>query len=118
MASEPDSGTENYCTLFSKVRDNLSGSFGSQIDPLTRFSGLEVMCDHKAMVFSQNVGLRKPEIDDAWVARRSKYWSKTYCDRHPAFANAIRNGWTISTVFILADNSTLRIDAVCHDAEA
>ena len=69
-ANEPNSGSETYCALFSKVRVNLSGSFGLQIDPLTRFSGLEVMCDHKAIVFRQDIGLKKPEIDDSWVARR------------------------------------------------
>jgi hypothetical protein len=109
---------QQYCRLFSKVRDNLSASFGKNVDALTRFSGIEVVCDHKAMVFRQDVNLNRSDIDREWVARRTQHWSKTYCGRHPAFASAIRNGWTISTILSLADGSTLRIDAQCHDAEA
>lgn len=117
-AKEPANPSAQYCTLFSKVRENLSANFGTKVDPLTRFSGIEVICDHKAMVFRQDVQLTKLDIDQAWVDRRTATWSKTYCDRHPAFANAIRDGWTIATVMSLADGSVLRIDAVCHDAEA
>jgi hypothetical protein len=117
-AQEPAAQSGEYCTLFSKVRENLTGKFGAKVDPLTRFSGIEVMCDHKAMVFRQVVQLTKRDVDQEWVSRRSAHWSKTYCDRHPAFADAIRDGWTISTVMSLADGSALRIDAVCHDAEA
>ena len=118
----PDSASQDsashYCTLFSKVRDNLSKSFGSRVDPLTRFAGMEVICDHKAMIFRQSINIGQRDITQDWVQRRSQHWSKTYCDRHPAFANAIRDGWTISTVMSLADGSALRIDAACHDAEA
>ena len=117
-AQEPANPTEQYCTLFSKVRENLSANFGARVDPLTRFSGLEVMCEHKAMVFRQDVQLTKRDIDRAWVDRRTATWSQTYCHRHPAFAGAIRDGWTISTVISLADGSALRIDALCHNAEA
>lgn len=117
-AQEPASPSEQYCTLFSKVRENLSRNFGSNVDPLTRFSGVEVICDHKAMVFRQDVALSKRDIDQDWVARRTAHWSKTYCERHASFAGAIRDGWTISTVMSLADGSALRIDAACHDAEA
>lgn len=117
-AQEQATPTVQYCTLFSKVRENLSANFGAKVDPLTRFSGVEVICDHKAMVFRQDVQLTKRDIDQAWVERRSATWSKTYCNRHPAFASAIRDGWTIATVMSLADGSALRIDAVCHDAEA
>lgn len=117
-AEEPAAQSAEYCTLFSKVRENLSGKFGTKVDPLTRFSGVEVMCDHKAMVFRQDVQLTKRQVDQEWVSRRSAHWSKTYCDRHPAFAGALRDGWTISTVMSLADGSALRIDAICHDAEA
>lgn len=117
-AKESDGPAQHYCTLFSKVRDNLSAKFGTQVDPLTRFSGLEVICDHKAMVFRQDVELDQRDIDTDWVSRRTRHWSTTYCNRHPAFANAIRDGWTISTVMTLADGSALRIDAACHDAEA
>ncbi len=116
-AHEPRDPAQQYCRLFSKVRENLSGSFGSKVDPLTRFSGIEVICDHKAMVFRQDVNLRISDIDQDWVARRTRHWSKTYCGRHAAFASAIRNGWTISTVLSLADGQVLRIDAACHDAE-
>lgn len=117
-AQEPGTPSGQYCTLFSKVRENLSGNFGAKVDPLTRFSGIEVICDHKAMVFRQDVQLSKRDIDSDWVKRRTAHWSKTYCDRHPAFAGAIRDGWTISTVMSLADGSAVRIDAACHDAEA
>ncbi len=116
-AHEPETNAKQYCQLFSKVRDNLSGSFGTNVDPLTRLSGIEVICDHKAMVFRQDVNLTSSDIDRDWVARRTQHWSKTYCGRHPAFAGAIRNGWTISTVLSLADGQNLRIDAACHDAE-
>ena len=102
-AHEPETNAKQYCQLFSKVRDNLSG--------------IEVICDHKAMVFRQDVNLTSSDIDRDWVARRTQHWSKTYCGRHPAFAGAIRNGWTISTVLSLADGQNLRIDAACHDAE-
>jgi hypothetical protein len=91
---------------------------GAQVDPLTRFSGIEVMCDQKAMVFRQQIDLRSRDVDKTWVAQRSQHWSKTYCNRHPAFAEAIRHGWTISTVLALSDGQSLRIDAACHDAEA
>lgn len=117
-AQEPGSPSGQYCSLFSKVRENLSNNFGAKVDPLTRFSGVEVICDHKAMVFRQDVQLSKHDINQDWVARRTAHWSKTYCDRHPAFAGAIRDGWTISTVISLADGSAVRIDAVCHDSEA
>lgn len=117
-ARENPDRSEQYCRLFTKVRDNLSVSFGKSIDPLTRFSGIEVICDHKAMIFNQDVNLNRTDIDQEWVARRTKHWSNTYCGRHAAFANAMRNGWTISTVLSLADGNTLRIDAQCHDAEA
>jgi hypothetical protein len=116
-AHEPEENAQHYCKLFSKVRDNLSAKFGSNVDPLTRFSGIEVICDHKAMVFRQDVSLRSSEIDRDWVSRRTRHWSKTYCGRHAAFAGAIRNGWTISTILSLADGQVLRIDAACHDAE-
>ena len=116
-AHEPEENAQHYCKLFSKVRDNLSAKFGSNVDPLTRFSGIEVICDHKAMVFRQDVSLRSSDIDRDWVARRTRHWSKTYCGRHAAFAGAIRNGWTISTVLSLADGQGVRIDAACHDAE-
>jgi hypothetical protein len=116
-AHEPEENAQHYCKLFSKVRDNLSAKFGSNVDPLTRFSGIEVICDHKAMVFRQDVSLRSSEIDRDWVSRRTRHWSKTYCGRHAAFAGAIRNGWTISTVLSLADGQVVRIDAACHDAE-
>jgi hypothetical protein len=116
-AHEPEENAQHYCKLFSKVRDNLSAKFGSNVDPLTRFSGIEVICDHKAMVFRQDVSLRSSDIDRDWVARRTRHWSKTYCGRHAAFAGAIRNGWTISTVLSLADGQVVRIDAACHDAE-
>jgi hypothetical protein len=109
---------EHYCQLFSKVRDNLSGTVGAKVDPLTRFSGIDVMCDQKAMVFRQQIDLRSRDVDKTWVAQRSHHWSKTYCSRHPAFAEAIRHGWTISTVLSLSDGQSLRIDAACHDAEA
>ncbi len=114
----PSGQSGQYCTLFSKVRENLSANFGAKVDPLTRFSGVEVICDHKAMVFRQDVQLTQREIDQPWVDRRTATWSKTYCNRHPAFASAIRDGWTIATVMSLADGSALRIDAICHDAEA
>jgi hypothetical protein len=116
-AHEPEENAQHYCKLFSKVRDNLSARFGSKVDPLTRFSGIEVVCDHKAMVFRQDVSLRSSDIDRNWVARRTRHWSKTYCGRHATFAGAIRNGWTISTVLSLADGQVVRIDAACHDAE-
>jgi hypothetical protein len=116
-AHEPEENAQHYCKLFSEVRDNLSAKFGSNVDPLTRFSGIEVICDHKAMVFRQDVSLRSSDIDRDWVARRTRHWSKTYCGRHAAFAGAIRNGWTISTVLSLADGQVVRIDAACHDAE-
>jgi hypothetical protein len=116
-AHEPEENAQHYCKLFSKVRDNLSAKFGSNVDQLTRFSGIEVICDHKAMVFRQDVSLRSSDIDRDWVARRTRHWSKTYCGRHAAFAGAIRNGWTISTVLSLADGQVVRIDAACHDAE-
>lgn len=109
---------EHYCQLFSKVRDNLSGTVGAKVDPLTRFSGIEVMCDQKAMVFRQQIELRSRDVDKSWVAQRSLHWSKTYCTRHPAFAQAIRNGWTISTVLSLSDGQSLHIVAACHDADA
>jgi hypothetical protein len=116
-AHEPEENAQQYCKLFTKVRDTLSARFGSNVDPMTRFSGIEVICDHKAMVFRQDVSLRSSDIDRDWVARRTRHWSKTYCGRHAAFAGAIRNGWTISTVLSLADGQVLRIDAACHDAE-
>ena len=116
-AQEPVSPSGHYCSLFSKVRENLSSNFGAKVDPLTRFSGIEVICDHKAMVFRQDVQLSKQDINQDWIARRTAHWSKTYCGRHPAFASAIRDGWTISTVMALADGNAFRIDAVCHDAE-
>jgi hypothetical protein len=109
---------EHYCQLFSKVRDNLSGTFGAKVDPLTRFAGVDVICDQKAMVFRQQIDLRSGDVDKTWVAQRSRHWSKTYCNRHRAFAEAIRSGWTISTVLLLSDGQSLRIDAACHDAEA
>jgi hypothetical protein len=109
---------EHYCQFFAKVRDKLSGTVGAKIDPLTRFSGIEVMCDQKAIVFRQQIDLRSRDVDKTWVAQRSHHWSKTYCARHPAFARAIRNGWTISTVLSLSDGQSLRIDAACHDADA
>ena len=109
---------EHYCAVFTKVRQNLSVKFGDQIDPLTRFSGLEVICNEKAMVFRQEIALESRHIDSGWIDRRTKYWSKTYCQRHPAFAGAIRTGWTIATVFTLADGQSVRIDASCHDAQA
>lgn len=117
-AEEPVSASGQYCALFSKVRQNLSANFGTRVDPLTRFSGVEVMCDHKAMVFRQDVQLTQRDIDRDWVNRRTAAWSNTYCDRHPAFAGALREGWTISTVMSLADGTALRIDAACHDADA
>jgi hypothetical protein len=116
-AHEPEGNAQQYCEIFSKVRDTLSAKFGSNVDPLTRFSGVEVICDHKAMVFRQDVSLRSEDIDRDWVARRTRHWSKTYCRRQAAFASAIRNGWTISTVLSLADGQVVRIDAACHDAE-
>lgn len=109
---------ETYCQLFSQVRDNLSANVGSQIDRLTRLAAIDVMCEHKAMVFRQDVALRPRDIDREWISRRTRHWSQTYCDRHRAFASAIRDGWTISTVLTLSDGSNLRIDAACHDADA
>ncbi len=116
-ADEPATAAP-HCAIFSKVRDNLSPSFGSRVDPLTRFAGMEVICDRKAMVFRQDVNLARSDIDSNWIAVRSRHWSRTYCDRHPVFAQAIMDGWTISTIMTLKDGQTMRIDAVCHDAEA
>lgn len=117
-AQEESPAGETYCQLFSQVRDNLSANVGSRIDRLTRLAAIDVICEHKAMVFRQDVALRPGDIDQEWVSRRTQHWSKTYCNRHRAFASAIRNGWTISTVLTLSDGSNLRIDAACHDADA
>lgn len=118
VTADADPAPDFYCRLFEKVRDNLAIRVGLQVDRLTRFDGIEVMCDHKAIVFRQNVGLPSGEIGGDWLARRQKHWSKTYCRRHPTFTGAMRAGWTISTVMHLADGQALRFDAACHDADA
>jgi hypothetical protein len=109
---------EHYCELFAKVRDNLTGDFGMRVDSKTRLSGLDVICADKALVFHHDVDLNSPQIDDEWVAQRKLRWSKTYCNRHPSFFNAMRAGWRISTVLTLIDGTALRIEAECHDGEA
>lgn len=109
---------DRYCRLFAKVRDNFAINVGRQVDPLTRFDGIEVVCDRKAVVFRQNVRLYSDELGKDWIMRRQRHWSQTYCKRHRAFADAMRAGWTISTILSLADGQTLRLDAACHDAEA
>jgi hypothetical protein len=117
--SEPAEMTpELYCILFGKVRDNLSANFGARVDSVTQLEGVDVICDQKTLVFRHNVKLQRPQIDEKWVAQRKRRWTKSYCNRHPAFSNAIRDGWTITTVLTLADGAALRIDAKCHDAEA
>lgn len=109
---------ELYCLLFQKVRENLSANVGTRVDPVTRLSGVDVICDRKALIIHQKVELRPLQIDERWLARRKLRWSKTYCNRHPTFSNAISHGWKISTILTLADGTELRIDAKCHDAEA
>jgi hypothetical protein len=107
-----------YCQLFSMVRERLSVGFGRNVDPLTRFAGVDVLCHEKTMVFRQDVNLESRMLGEAWIARRQSHWSKTYCHQHAAFSEAIRAGWTISTILTLADGHVVRFDAACHDADA
>jgi hypothetical protein len=109
---------ELYCLLFQKVRENLSANVGTRVDPVTRLSGVDVICDHKTLIIHNKVELQPLQVDERWLARRKLRWSKTYCNGHPAFSNAISDGWKISTILTLADGTELRIDAKCHDAEA
>ncbi|MGE5267790.1 MAG: hypothetical protein ACM3L9_10535 [Deltaproteobacteria bacterium] len=109
---------ELYCLLFQKVRDNISVNVGARVDRVTQLAGVDVICDRKALVFHHKVELRLPQIDDGWLAQRQRRWSKSYCNRHPAFSNAISDGWKISTILKLSDGTEFRIDAQCHDAEA
>jgi hypothetical protein len=109
---------ELYCLLFQKVRDNLTANVGTRVDPVTRLAGVDVICDRKALVFHHKVELQARQIDERWLAQRKLRWSKTYCNRHPTFSNAISDGWKISTILTLADGTELLIDANCHDAEA
>jgi hypothetical protein len=118
QADETHAGTQPYCQLFSMVRERLSVGFGRNVDPLTRFAGIDVLCEQKTMVFHQDVNLARPLLGDAWIARRQSHWSKTYCRQHPAFSAAIRDGWTISTILTLSDGNVVRFDAACHDADA
>jgi hypothetical protein len=109
---------ELYCLLFQKVRDNISANIDARVDAGTKLSGVDVICDRKALVFHHKVELRLPQISSEWLAQRQRRWSKSYCNRHPAFSNAISDGWKISTILTLSDGTEFRIDAKCHDAEA
>ena len=109
---------DQHCGLFSKGRETLTNNIGKSVDRVTRFSGVEVSCDKKAIVFRQAVSLDRGQLVSDWVERHGRKWSKTYCRGPAAFADAIRRGWTISTIITLRDGSEVRIDATCFDAEA
>jgi len=113
-----DGPADPHCGLFAKVQQTLSANIGRKVDPLTRFDGIEVSCARRAIVFRQDVALTSGDIGQDWITRRTRHWSKTYCERKPAFAAAIRSGWTIATRLQLADGRTLTITAACHDADA
>lgn len=66
-----------HCGLFSKVQKTLRSSVGKRVDRVTRFSGIDVDCHQKSVVFRQTVSLESRQLAPALLQRHGRHRSKT-----------------------------------------
>jgi len=110
--------TDQFCKYFRNIKDESNEVRGNKVDPLTVFLGVDVRCTEKKVEYGQAITVASDNLHRGWQKRLEKNWSIAYCKPGSFSSEAIRNGWTISSIVKTTDGKEFRVQAMCYDAVA
>jgi hypothetical protein len=82
------------------------------LDKVTRMDGIAVLCGTRVVAFYKFLNVAPSALREGWRERKQKQWNDVYCT-DPLWLDAIRGGWTVSTIATFVEGTRIYIDANC-----